>query len=484
MVPLVTTEAAEVIAVSFHLESDVTCTPIIESCPRSLDSVTNMPNSDRTMTLPEEPQERLVDIPNEEPGLLTLVIADVTAKVLRGWRKFLLAIFAGAAISTIIAFLTRPSYTSMAQLMPPNPAVFDSGAGLASLFSEGLAEASFSGDFLSEKTPGAVAIGIMNSPMCLDDVINRLNLRSVFRVNLYTPARRNLLAETKFSEDKNTGIVSITVEDEDKYRARDIAQAYVDELNGLLNNLSTSTARRERIFLEGRLKDIKTNLDNTTRELGEFSSQNAALDPTKQGADTMEAAGRIEEQLIIAESNLSALKTAYASDNVRVREAQSRIDSLQRELKTMTGGRGEINGGSDERNGGLPSVRELPLLGVRYYDLYREMSIQEAAYASLSKEYETAKVEEAEEIPSVKMLTPPSVAEIKSSPQRKKIVLLGTILVASLYILWFALGSFWKYADELSTIKIFANTVRDSVWQSWPHRAVIKDESPPNRNSE
>jgi len=442
-----------------------------------------MPNSDRSNTLPVEPQEELIDIPSEEPGLLTWMAADMTAKVLRGWRTFLLAIFAGAAIFAIIALLLPNSYASTAELMPPNPAVFDTGAGLASAFNERMAAEDLSGDFLSEKTPGAVAIGIMSSPFCLDAVIDRLNLRSVFGAKLYLQARKILLAETKFNEDKDTGIVSITVVDENKYRARDIAQAYVDELNQLLNSLSTSSARRERIFLEGRLEDIKANLDKTTKALGEFSSQNAALDPTKQGADTMEAAGRIKEQLIIAESDLSALKTAYSNDNVRVHEAQGRIDSLQRELKTMTGSTGQINGGSDEQNGALPSVRELPLLGVKYYDLYREMSMQEAAYESLSKEYEAVKVEEAEEIPSVKVLTPPSVAEMKSFPQRKGIVFDGVIVAASLYLLWLALGSFWKHADELSPIKIFANTVMDSARQSWPHRAVMKDAGEPDSNS-
>ena len=36
-----------------------------------------------------------------------------------------------------------------------------------------------------------------------------------------------------------------------------MAQAYVEELNRTLAEVSTSSARRERIFLEGRLQAVK-----------------------------------------------------------------------------------------------------------------------------------------------------------------------------------------------------------------------------------
>ena len=442
-----------------------------------------MLNSEKIEALLVEPREEQVDNPNEEPGLLTWMVADIVAKLLRCWRTFLLVIFAGATISAIIAIVLPVLYTSTAQLMPPDARAFNNGPGLTSPFAESVAEASLGARLLSEKTPSAIAIGIMSSPMSLDDVINRLDLRRVYKVKLYLAARKQLIANTKFTEDNKTGIISISVEDKDKYRARDIAQAYIDELNRLLNSLSTSTARRERIFLEGRLKGIKESLDNTTQELGQFSSQNATLDPMKQGADTMETAGRLQEQLFAAESTLSALKTTYTSDNILVREAQGKVDSLQRELQKMTGSPGRVDGGG-ESNGAFPSVRELPLLSVKYYDLYREMTMQEALYESLSRQYETAKVQEAEEIPTVKVLTPPDAAEIKSFPHRKLIVLVGIILVASGYVLWLALGSFWKYADELSPIKIFMTTVMGSARQSWPQRATLKDKKEPAHSPE
>ena len=94
----------------------------------------------------------------------------------------------------------------------------------------------------------------------------------------------------------------------------------------------------------------------------------------------------------------------YSDDNVRVREARARIDELQSQLRKM-GSIGGIADGADHKADQLyPSIRELPILGVTYSDLYRQMAMQESIYETLTKQYELAKVEEAKEIPTVKVL--------------------------------------------------------------------------------
>jgi hypothetical protein len=47
------------------------------------------------------------------------------------------------------------------------------------------------------------------------------------------------------------------VTDRDPRRAAQLAQAYVEELDRLVAEVSTSSARRERIFIEQRLQAVK-----------------------------------------------------------------------------------------------------------------------------------------------------------------------------------------------------------------------------------
>ncbi len=161
------------------------------------------------------------------------------------------------------ALLIPNEFTSVAQLMPPDPLMFSSNTVRSALsgFGSGDLSSIFSGDLLSKRTPGQTAIGVLNSSTSLDDIINRFNLRQVYHSKNYVDVRKQLIARTTFTEDKNSGIITIKVTDHDRYRAQEIAEGYIDELNKLTNSLNTSSARRERIFLEQRLKSVKSDLD-------------------------------------------------------------------------------------------------------------------------------------------------------------------------------------------------------------------------------
>jgi capsule polysaccharide export protein KpsE/RkpR len=314
---------------------------------------------------------------------------------------------------------------------------------LSALAGTGSIAPSLAGGLMSARTPAGTFIGILDSQTAQDDIINRFDLRRVYYRKLYVDTRKILTERTTIVEDKKSGIISIAVMDRDRYRARDLAEAYVEELDKLVNKESTSSARRERIFLEERLKSIKSDLDTSSRALSQFSSRNATMDPQKQGEATVEAAGKLQGELIAAESELSGLKAQYTDDNMRVREIRGRIDELQRQLRKMGGVGEDVNGADLKTDQLLPSVRKLPLLGFTYYDLYRQVAMQDTIYQTLTKQYELAKVQEAKEIPPVKVLDEPDVPERKSSPPRAIIVALGFLLSALAGIAWILASALW-----------------------------------------
>jgi capsule polysaccharide export protein KpsE/RkpR len=359
----------------------------------------------------------------------------------------------GLLLATSIALLIPNKYTSTAQLMPPDAQSLSSPSMLNALAGTGSISSSLSGGLMSTRTPGATFIGILDSQTAQDDIINRFDLRRVYHRKFYFDTRKILTERTAIVEDKKSGIISIAVTDRDRYRARDLAEAYVEELDKLVNKVSTSSARRERIFLEGRLQSIKTDLDASSRALSQFSSRNATMDPQKQGEATVEAAGKLQGELIAAQSDLSGLKAQYTDDNMRVREVRGRIDELQRQLRKMSGAGDNVNGADLTADQLLPSVRKLPLLGLTYYDLYRQVTMQDTIYQTLTKQYELAKVQEAKEIPTVKVLDEPGVPERKSSPPRGIIIVLGFVLSALVGTTWILVSVLWDLTDDSHPVK-------------------------------
>lgn len=372
----------------------------------------------------------------------------------RRWLAMVTGI--GLLLATGIAFLIPNEYQSAAQLMPPDSQSLSNASVLSALSGGGLILPGAGMSLTNQRTPGATYIAILGSRTIQDDIINRFDLRRVYYCKLYVDARKKLTERTTFVEDKKSGVITITVMDHDRYRARDITEAYVEELDKLVNSLSTSSARRERIFLEERLKSIKDGLDFSSHALSQFSSRNATFDPQKQGEATVEAAGKLQGELIAAESELSGLKAQYSDDNVRVRTVRGRINELQSQLRKMSGVGEEVDGATLQADQLLPSVRELPLLGFTYYDLYRQVAIQETIYETLTKQYELAKVQEAKEIPPIKVLDAPELPEKKSFPHRSIIIALGTLLSAFAAIVWILVCELWRITDDSHPAKALA----------------------------
>jgi capsule polysaccharide export protein KpsE/RkpR len=287
-----------------------------------------------------------------------------------------------------------------------------------------------------------------------DALIDKFHLKAVYHDSKIEDARKDLAAHTDVSEDRKSGIITIAVTDHDPKRAATMAQAYVDELDRLVAQVSTSSARRERIFLEGRLQNVKTDLDSAAKDFSIFASKNTAIDIPAQGKAMVEAAATLQGELIAAQSELSGLRQIYADNNVRVRTVEARVNELDRKLNEIGGGGTQGGGKSD--NPLYPSIRQLPLLGVTYADLFRQTKIQETVYELLTQQYELAKVEEAKEIPTVKVLDAAIVPTKKTFPPRTVIVLLGMMLGTTMAMTWVLGKTRWDAVDASDPRKAFA----------------------------
>jgi capsule polysaccharide export protein KpsE/RkpR len=231
----------------------------------------------------------------------------------------------------------------------------------------------------------------------------------------------------------------------------------------LVAEVSTSAARRERVFLEERLKVVKQELDQAAQEFSVFASKNTAIDIKEQGRAMVEAAAVLSGQLIGAQTELEGLRQIYSDNNVRVRAARARIAELQRQLEKLGGTDASITAGNPGGDLLYPSIRKLPLLGVTYADLFRRTKIAEVVYETLTQQFELAKVQEAKETPSVKVLDAASVPERKSFPPRLVIMFLGTFLAFAFGVVWILGHARWAEVDSQDAGKIFAQEIFTTI---------------------
>jgi uncharacterized protein involved in exopolysaccharide biosynthesis len=380
-------------------------------------------------------------------------------------RMLARAVFYGFLASTLVAFIIPARYESTARLMPPDNSQSGGLAMAAAALSGGSSGlGGIASDFSGLKSTSEVFVGILTSRTVQDKLIQQFGLKKLYWDRRMEDARRDLAHHSGISVDRKSQIISITVTDHDPKRAAAMADAYVAELNRLVAELSTSSARRERIFLEERLQGVSKELEAAEKEFSQFASKNTAIDVQEQGKAMVEAAATLQGQLIAAQSEYEGLRQIYMDNNVRVRSVKARIDELQYQLEKL-GGKGESATSISGRPGDsiYPSIRKLPLLGVTFADLYRRTKIQEAVLETLTKEYELAKVQEVKEIPTVKVLDVANIPDKKSFPPRLLIIFLGAVLVFTGAVTWVFGNTMWHETDANDPRKVFAQEVFKTV---------------------
>lgn len=393
-------------------------------------------------------------------------------------------LFRVAAISLLLSvtlcfFVIPKRYTAIASIMPP-----DSGSAGAMLMSalagrEGLgALGGLAASLFHERNSSALYISLLESGTIADHLINRFDLRKVYRKRYYVDAAKHLARATKITDDKKSGVITIKVEDTDPVRARDLAQAYLEELNRIVNQTSTSSARQERIFIEHRLHSVQNDLEDAQLELSDFASRNTTVDITAQTRAMVDVGARLEGEIVAERSGLESMRQVYTDDNVRVREAEARIGVLQHELDKLAGSSAPsaaTAAQSPPSAGELyPPLRQLPRLAVRYTDLYRRVKVQETVFELLTQQYEMARIEEAKDIPVVRVIDSPGIPEKKSFPPRVILSLVLTLLALVAASLFLLLKEHWGKIDSADPRKRLAYAITNSLQRNKPLALVAK----------
>lgn len=438
---------------------------------------------------PTQPRNGLGACASEPPAFSALQMVELL------WceRRFILrCTFCALGLFAITAFLVPNQYTATTRLMPPDysagsnvalslPILSDSSGGGAGIM--GMASR-----LLGINTSGDLLIGVLQSENVEDRVINKLDLMHVYSDKHIEDARKHLESHTSLYTDPKNGIIGISVTDKNPARAAQIANEYVAELNQALAEVNTSSAHRERLFLEQRLKEVNEQSEADAKEFALFASQNGAVDIPDQAKSMVAAGAELQSQLIVAQAELKGLEQIYSENNARVKAGRARVNELQSQVDKF-GGK-NVNPSTDtslSQDQLYPSVRQLPLLGVKYLDLYRRSKVDDAVFELLTKEYEIAKIQEAKEIPTAQVLDPALVPGKKSSPHRLVIMLTGLILGLLLSFLYLLGCHVWERTEEADPWKMFSRGVVSTIhrWGQKPFARhsdrIIPDNSLTNR---
>jgi uncharacterized protein involved in exopolysaccharide biosynthesis len=324
----------------------------------------------------------------------------------RAWaqRKPILTLTLCATVAVaVIAFLLPNWYRASAELLPPSEE--ESAFGLASLL-RGMAVPGIK--IPTQVTPSDVFIVVLESRRINEQIVNRFNLKKLYKKKYMQDALKELGTHAKFKLTQ-AGSIQITVEDRNRQRAADMANAYVELLDRFNREARMTKGRRTRMFIEGRLVETKQELEAAEQRLATYQASHKAVVLSAEMSSVVEESAKLYGRRTALQVRLGVLRSFSRGSEEEIQVAQE-LAQLERRLK------------------------ELPETGLELARLVRDVKAFEQVFALLTAQYEDARINEARDVLTVEVLDVASPPERKSRPFR-------SIMVAATFLLSLALGT-------------------------------------------
>lgn len=352
-----------------------------------------------------------------------------------GEGKRLIGAVTGVAIvvALIVALFQPAVFTARTTLLPPSSQQQGtSAAALAALGSLG----GLAGG-LAPKTPDELYVNLLKSDSVQRALATRFDLYKRYEVESYEVMRKTLPKYARVSSDKKSGVITLEVDDEDPKFAAELANAYAAEITKLLGRLAVSEAQQRRVFFDLQLKETKDNLIKAEQALRTVQEKSGMIVLDQQAEAIIKAVAELKTRIIEREVQLKVLRTSTTAENPDVLRMNSELAALRGELARMESSV-PVGGKAASAPGGIDiPIGKLPAAAVDYVRAAREVKFQETMLATMLRQYEAAKLDEAKEGPVLQQVDVAQPPDRKSKPSRALIVLgaaLAALILSSLFV--------------------------------------------------
>lgn len=357
--------------------------------------------------------------------------------VLAKYKKLIFGFpVAAATIAAAISFALPNEYKATARLLPPQQSQSSAIALLSQL--GGMASAAAGAAGL--KNPNDMYVGILKSRTIADKLIARFDLKRVYGIESTDKVRLRLDKESDFNSGKD-GLITIEVEDTDPKRVAQMANAYVEELLNLTNELAVTEASQRRLFFQRELEKAKNNLGQAEMKLKGALDTKGVVSVDLQSRAIIETVGKLRALISAKEIELNSMRAFVTESNQDFRRTQEELTSLRAELSRLENGKGDspTRNDAEKSNSGLENIQVLR--DVKYYQMLYEL---------LAKQYEAARLDEAKDAAVIQVLDKAVVPEERDKPKRTIIVLLAGVFGGMLAVAWAFIAETRKRASRTS----------------------------------
>lgn len=342
---------------------------------------------------------------------------DLLGSLLQRWKLLIACALLGAAGGVAYALLAPEWYAATLTVVPSQRSQDSAAMSLAAKLPVGLD--SFSTDVQRIQA-------VLTSTSVADEVIDKFDLQARYGQSYREHTRQALWEHCGSSVDRKSGLVSLTCEDKEPQRAKEMAESFGEVGNRVFGRVTSSSAREERRFLETQVLKARKDVDDSSRKLREFQEAHKVVDLPEQSKAVISAMASIKGELISKQLELSYLASFSARTEASVVQLQQQISIMESKLAQLEAQQAPAAAGSGAGSSSFfPGAMNVPELRFQLEQLMREQKIQETVFSLMTQRFEMAKVDEARDTSTFQILDHPTLPTFRSRPNRRKVVGLG-----------------------------------------------------------
>jgi len=367
------------------------------------------PGKTETVEISEEPY--ISEAPDAVPYRHIFQPAIIVARRKSFIWRFVLIV---AVLSAGISLLLPKYFTATTKMLPPQQ---NQSIATALLGQLGPLAGFAGGKDLGIRSPNDMYMSMLRSRTVADSLIDRFSLMGLYREEKRIDARTKLADRTEITSGRD-GIIVISVADRDPVRAANMANAYVEELEKLTRTLAVTDAGKKRLFFEQEVKTASDDLARAEDELKATQETTGIIQLDSQAKVMLQAYADLRAQVSAKEVQVQAMQTFATPGNPDLIRSQQELAALRVQVAHFEQG----------QSGRSMALEKVPRAGLDYLRRLREVKYRETLFELLAKQYEIARIDEAEGAGLVQVLDRALPPEKKSWPPRAALVLVATLL--------------------------------------------------------
>jgi uncharacterized protein involved in exopolysaccharide biosynthesis len=363
-----------------------------------------------------------------------------------------------ALLATVISLLLPARYTATTRILPPQQSPSLAATLIGQLAGLG-PMATVTPKEQGLKNPNDVYIGMLRSRTVQDGLIRRFDLRRVYGKETLSEARRDLERASSIELSKE-GLVSISVEDRERRRAADLANAYVEELRQLTQALAAREAGQRRAFYEQQTELAGKQLSQAEQSLKQTEQTTGLIQLDGQAKAIIEAAVKLRGAIAAKEVELQVMRLSATDRNPDVTRMEQELSGMRAELLRIEGrssGRGQLQipGGS------------VPEAGVEYVRRLRNVKYAETIWELLTKQSEAGRLDEAKNAAVIQVIDVAIEPEKKSAPHRSWIIAIAALFGLFASAAWAVLAEAFAGMRSCPATNVRFGELKAAVLGSW-----------------